>query len=90
MSIGAPPQLEAKYDGDHSAPRRWRQGGEFQTSFRSDVADTPLSEATRLDKAMSGQIVSWAWIPKCSSTGTPLKVQEGQSAKCHSATGTRP
>jgi hypothetical protein len=53
MEIGAPPQLEAKYDGDHSAPfqyRFWRSG----RSLRSKRLDTPLRLFTRFETATLG------------------------------------
>ena len=53
MEIGAPPQLEAKQDGDHSAPfqeRFWISG----RASRSRRLDTAFRLFTRLEAATVG------------------------------------
>ena len=51
--MGAPPQLEAKYDGDHSMFFQYLLAMSGR-SFRNRRLDTPLRLFTRFDTATLG------------------------------------
>lgn len=60
MLIGAPPQLAAKYDGDHSMPLKYRPviSGRISRTRRDD---TPLRLFTSFESATLGGYSTNRW-----------------------------
>lgn len=60
MLIGAPPQLAAKYEGDHSTPLKYRPAISGRSS-RNNRDDTPLRLLTSFESVTFGGYSTSRW-----------------------------